>query len=246
MSFRHALQKYLDHPNDPSVIITTPDFLVIKDAYPKALRHYLIMPRDEVLTHVHPLMALRNDKLRAAAAAMVKRVKDHIVLELAGEWLIGDDKAGQSAFKNTFIRGGVHRVPSMANMHIHVITQDFHLPRMKNRKHYNSFTTDFFVDLDHVETESSLESDDEPTNVLEIRDGALVLQRQTHRERSRSENRPKSRKQPKDLGEAREAKMLASPLVCTYCRKLFGASFATLKRHLAEEYGRKFGAQNTD
>ncbi|KAK4069789.1 uncharacterized protein Triagg1_6919 [Trichoderma aggressivum f. europaeum] len=42
---------------------------------------------------------------------------------------------------------GVHAVPSMGNLHIHVLSRDMHSPAMKHRKHYNSFTTPFLVDV---------------------------------------------------------------------------------------------------
>lgn len=43
---------------------------------------------------------------------------------------------------------GVHAVPSMANLHIHVISVDRHSEKLKHRKHYNSFSTPFFVPLE--------------------------------------------------------------------------------------------------
>ena len=46
------------------------------------------------------------------------------------------------------IVAGVHAVPSMAHLHIHVISRDRHSPCMKHRKHYNSFATEFMVPLE--------------------------------------------------------------------------------------------------
>ncbi|TFB04907.1 Aprataxin-like protein [Trichoderma ghanense] len=45
------------------------------------------------------------------------------------------------------IRCGVHAVPSMGHMHVHVFSRDMHSPAMKHRKHYNSFNTPFLVDI---------------------------------------------------------------------------------------------------
>ncbi|EHK27371.1 uncharacterized protein TRIVIDRAFT_207777 [Trichoderma virens Gv29-8] len=42
---------------------------------------------------------------------------------------------------------GVHAVPSMGHLHIHVLSRDMHSPAMKHRKHYNSFNTPFLVDV---------------------------------------------------------------------------------------------------
>ncbi|RVD83157.1 uncharacterized protein DFL_007556 [Arthrobotrys flagrans] len=55
------------------------------------------------------------------------------------------------------IKIGVHARPSMTNFHIHVISEDMHSERVKNKKHYNSFNSGFFVNLD----EFPLDKDDE-------------------------------------------------------------------------------------
>ena len=34
---------------------------------------------------------------------------------------------------------------------MHVISQDFISPSLKNKKHWNSFTTEFFIDVDEIE-----------------------------------------------------------------------------------------------
>ena len=47
-------------------------------------------------------------------------------------------------------RMGFHAVPSMARLHLHVISQDFDSPCLKNKKHWNSFNTDYFVPWDKV------------------------------------------------------------------------------------------------
>ena len=43
---------------------------------------------------------------------------------------------------------GVHAHPSMAHLHIHVLSVDRVSECMKHRKHYNSFATPFFVRLE--------------------------------------------------------------------------------------------------
>lgn len=35
-----------------------------------------------------------------------------------------------------------------SHLHMHVISQDFDSPCLKNKTHWNSFTTDFFRDVD--------------------------------------------------------------------------------------------------
>ncbi|RFU73070.1 hypothetical protein TARUN_9180, partial [Trichoderma arundinaceum] len=51
---------------------------------------------------------------------------------------------------------GVHAVPSMGHLHVHVLSRDMHSPAMKHRKHYNSFNTPFLVDV----ADFPLENDD--------------------------------------------------------------------------------------
>lgn len=229
MNPKAALQGYLDNPTLGCVLHVDPDYLIVKDAYPKALRHYLVLPRDPAVTHVHPLIALADPAFRAKMESAAEVAKDLMVQSLVAEGLMGPAKAAQSEFRQTFLRAGVHRVPSMANLHIHVLTQDFHLPRMKTRKHYLSFTTDFFVGLETFARAEPLQSDssagtseadctgsDEADNGLSGY-GLFVKRRVPPRGPSRQQH-----------------------LVCTSC----GASvprFSTLKAHLAQEFAARFG-----
>jgi aprataxin len=40
---------------------------------------------------------------------------------------------------------GFHSVPSMSQLHLHVISTDFCSPALKTKRHYLSFTTPFFI-----------------------------------------------------------------------------------------------------
>ena len=42
---------------------------------------------------------------------------------------------------------GVHIIPSLEPLHVHVISEDLCSPCVRTRKHYNSFATDFFYPL---------------------------------------------------------------------------------------------------
>ena len=46
------------------------------------------------------------------------------------------------------VKVGIHSHPSMYHLHIHVISVDSYSDSLKHKKHYNSFNTSFFVDLD--------------------------------------------------------------------------------------------------
>lgn len=69
------------------------------------------------------------------ADALPLDAEGHVVLPPGRDWI-------------QEIKVGVHAVPSMNHLHIHVLSRDMHSDKMKHRKHYNSFTTDFFVPLD--------------------------------------------------------------------------------------------------
>ena len=43
------------------------------------------------------------------------------------------------------LRAGFHAVPSMRQLHLHLISQDLDSPCLKHKKHFNSFATSFFV-----------------------------------------------------------------------------------------------------
>lgn len=175
-SGRDGLGAYLADPSSfpaSRVIFHTPTSVAIHDMFPKATVHCLLLPRSPQQTRQHPFDALHDDdatflgQVRADAA----RLKDLVAKEL--QRLLGRHSAAE-ARRNAVLDGdvepevdgdgnavlpagrdwasevrvGVHAVPSMNHLHVHVMSRDMHSERMKHRKHYNSFTTDFFVPLE--------------------------------------------------------------------------------------------------
>jgi aprataxin len=56
-----------------------------------------------------------------------------------------------SVSRTSQIRMGFHAVPSMTPLHLHIISDDFHAPALKTKKHWNSFSSDdFFLNIDQV------------------------------------------------------------------------------------------------
>lgn len=45
-------------------------------------------------------------------------------------------------------RAGLHANPSIPQLHLHVISQDFDSPSLKTKHHFNTFATPFFLDLE--------------------------------------------------------------------------------------------------
>ena len=103
------------------------DIVVMPDKYPKSQHHYLVMPR-EIIEDFSDLTPDHLPILRALQSKGKEMVK---IL----------DPNNQHQF-----RMGFHAVPSMKQIHMHVISQDFAGPSLKNKKHWNSFTTPYFVD----------------------------------------------------------------------------------------------------
>lgn len=239
MSFKYALQAYIERPDDfpNSVVYKDEEVVIIKDLYPKALRHLLILPRNKHLSRKHPLDAFQSVDLWDDFYEYVEKTKDIIMDDLFSRGLLKFEKNSSLAsdFRNTFIRAGVHSIPSLNNLHIHVITQDFYLPYLKHKKHYNSFTTAFFVAFGDLEPESHgstgdfLAHDGEYDSQSPDEDEAPVFA--TKHERS-----------PNKL----EMLIKGSPLACTACDKKFGNKFQDLKKHLEREFELKFNAGAND
>ncbi|KAM9315092.1 aprataxin isoform 2-T2 [Pholidichthys leucotaenia] len=113
---------------DPDMQVYKDDkVVVIKDKYPKARHHWLVLPWQSIPS----LKALCEEHcdlvkhMQKVADQMVQQCPDSATLHF---------------------RTGYHAVPSMSHVHLHVISQDFDSPCLKNKKHWNSFTTEYFIE----------------------------------------------------------------------------------------------------
>ncbi|KND00810.1 hypothetical protein, variant [Spizellomyces punctatus DAOM BR117] len=129
-----ALRPYCLHPEQhPQDVLSYDDHLVvIRDKYPKAKKHLLILPRQPR----DGLAVLSREDLPLLDS--MKRKADEVVNEMR-------KKDASLEF-----RIGFHAIPSMRQLHMHVISQDFDSAALKNKKHWNSFTSQFFLDFDTV------------------------------------------------------------------------------------------------
>lgn len=135
-----ALIRYLDHTPELRhfIFYETSEWMAIYDGYPKAKVHLLLIPKPEFLT-INSVTELSHDKhnkqisrLHSAARCIATKLeKDTNGLRL---------------------RMGYHSLPSLRPLHIHIVSQDFDSPALKTKRHWNSFTTPFFLDLLQVET----------------------------------------------------------------------------------------------
>uniref|UniRef100_A0A098M1Q5 Aprataxin n=1 Tax=Hypsiglena sp. JMG-2014 TaxID=1550645 RepID=A0A098M1Q5_9SAUR len=101
--------------------------VVIKDKYPKARYHWLVLPWQSIST----LFEVTHEHLE-----LLKHM--HKVGEMIIQQCLEKDSLR--------FRLGYHAIPSMRQLHLHVISQDFDSKWFKTKKHWNSFTTNYFLD----------------------------------------------------------------------------------------------------
>ena len=142
----HWSMKLHQSMQDPNLVVESDSLTVtIKDAFPKARHHYLVLPKEHI-TSLKSLTAKHFDLLKhmnERGQSLIKRlVDDNPDLEF---------------------RCGYHAVPSMNQLHMHIISQDFDSSFLKTKKHWNSFTSDFFIDsqciIDMLKTCNKVELD---------------------------------------------------------------------------------------
>ncbi|XP_053951653.1 aprataxin-like protein isoform X2 [Anastrepha ludens] len=111
---------------DPkNCIISSEDAVVIRDKYPKAQHHYLVLPKADIADIFHLTLShlplLEELYLLAQNVIEVKRC-------------VMDD-----------FKIGFHAQPSMQRLHLHVISKDFVSDCLKTKKHWTSFNTELFL-----------------------------------------------------------------------------------------------------
>ncbi|EPS40829.1 hypothetical protein H072_5265 [Dactylellina haptotyla CBS 200.50] len=83
---RSGLAVYLKDPTScppGTILFYNDDFVVIKDAFPKATVHALILPRDIAITHLQPIEVLNsNPTLLASLREIANQTRDLLVKEL--------------------------------------------------------------------------------------------------------------------------------------------------------------------
>ncbi|MCO5610252.1 hypothetical protein L7F22_064488 [Adiantum nelumboides] len=126
-----ALRKLAMQPegHGDTILQVTQEAVVLADKFPKGRKHLLVVSRQDGLDSLEDLNRSHIPLLKNLQALGVARVQ--IFLE--------EDQS-------LVFRLGYHSEPSMRQLHMHVISQDFDSPSLKNKKHWNSFTTTFFLD----------------------------------------------------------------------------------------------------
>ncbi|OVA02743.1 Histidine triad (HIT) protein [Macleaya cordata] len=157
-----------NHKND--VIEISDDVVVLNDLYPKAQKHLLILARKDGLDRLADVREEHLPLLRTMHAVGVKWAKK----------LLSDETS-------LVFRLGYHSAPSMRQLHLHVISQDFNSTHLKNKKHWNSFNTIFFRDsVDVIE-----EIGNHGKAKLNDEDSLMSMELRCHRCRSAHPNIPR-------------------------------------------------------
>ena len=121
------------HPNATPVTVDGHALIILPDKYAKASRHALVLPVGPPGAEPDTPAALST---WPRASSLVRAM-----LAAGRDWA-----AAHPAPSGAPWRFGFHSVPSLAPLHLHVISQDLDSPALKTKKHYNSFKRPFFVD----------------------------------------------------------------------------------------------------
>jgi aprataxin len=135
----HPLKFYMDDT-----------FIVIYDQFPKSRIHLLILPKDVRITDLGALGPSHIPFIRS-----MLDIADRIVRHI------------QAAEPRTRLIYGFHAIPSLRPLHMHLMSLDLNTPYMKKKKHYNSFSTNFFLPGRNILRE--LETSGRVTSILDRR-----------------------------------------------------------------------------
>ena len=146
------------------VIVHSSDFVTIHDLYPKSSIHLLLIPRLPSKSLLHPFLAFEDPLFLSSVQDEVRKLKLLVAKELKRKYgrysalekireaaleagKEGDEvPAGRDWSKDVI--SGIHAHPSMNHLHVHVLSRDRYSECMRHRKHYNSFATPFFIDIE--------------------------------------------------------------------------------------------------
>jgi aprataxin len=119
--------------NDPKSQIFKDDICIcIKDKYPKSKQHFLLIP----INHFTQLSDLNKSHLNILEH-MKGVAKDLIMNKF------------EIKTKESYLIG-FHSIQSMYPLHMHIISSDFVSECLKNKKHWNSFNSKYFINLDQI------------------------------------------------------------------------------------------------
>lgn len=157
-SFRNVLYQYVGHDvreNDSEVVFSNDIASLVLDAYPKAAVHLLLLPKESYLSvrqvrdlHTSQLGKLQQFHSLAREISAAIEQGDQSCQLISPKW---HQKLRNLYMWNQPLKCGYHSIPSLFPLHLHIISTDFISPTLKNKGHWNKFTTEFFLQIDEVE-----------------------------------------------------------------------------------------------
>ncbi|CAM6008442.1 unnamed protein product [Sphagnum balticum] len=174
-AWAQALRAIVLHPEQHASIVrqVTDEAVVISDQYPKGQKHLLVIARRDGLDSIEDVCIEHLPVLQHL----------HSLGETWATSLLKEDPS-------LVFRLGYHWVPSMQQLHMHVISQDLDSPGLKNKKHWNSFTTDFFRDSQDILSEVENCGRVKPCSP-EVEDRLLKMELRCHRCHTAQPNIPR-------------------------------------------------------
>uniref|UniRef100_A0A1Q3FDH6 Putative fha-hit n=1 Tax=Culex tarsalis TaxID=7177 RepID=A0A1Q3FDH6_CULTA len=127
-SWSYALIRDMKLPANQ--FIRTDVAVVMRDKYPKALHHFLVIPWADI----DSIYQLSPDDI-----PLLNEMR-----------LLGVNAVETTGKSQDLFRFGFHMKPSMHRLHLHVISQDFVSDRLRYKEHFNSFVTEFFMPFESI------------------------------------------------------------------------------------------------
>merc|ERR1711974_57033 len=105
---------------------------VVYDRKPKAKKHFLILPT---------MLIQHYKNLNETHIELLQEMRD------VAHQVVKEQKETEEGKDMTF-KIGFQAIPGMLQIHLHVVSDDFDSIYMKNKRHWNTFNTEFFVSPD--------------------------------------------------------------------------------------------------
>ena len=114
------------------------DFIIVKDKFPKSTMHYLVVTRNGNLTALDALTPGDEDVLLSMRDVGLKWLRENI-----------------EGIESIPLTVGFHSIPSMRQIHLHLISSDMITPTLPHLRHYNTCTTSYMRSVGEVVSELS-------------------------------------------------------------------------------------------